>query len=30
MQLAQWLLDHERGDVPGLIGRTMGMLTEPA
>jgi 2-polyprenyl-6-methoxyphenol hydroxylase-like FAD-dependent oxidoreductase len=30
MQLAQWLLDHERGDVPGLIGRTMGLLAEPA
>jgi 2-polyprenyl-6-methoxyphenol hydroxylase-like FAD-dependent oxidoreductase len=30
MQLAQWLLDHEQGDVPGLIRRTMGMLTEPA
>jgi 2-polyprenyl-6-methoxyphenol hydroxylase-like FAD-dependent oxidoreductase len=30
MQLARWLLDHEQGDVPGLIGRTMGMLTEPA
>jgi 2-polyprenyl-6-methoxyphenol hydroxylase-like FAD-dependent oxidoreductase len=30
MQLAQWLLDNEPGDVPGLIGRTMGMLTVPA
>jgi 2-polyprenyl-6-methoxyphenol hydroxylase-like FAD-dependent oxidoreductase len=30
MQLAQWLLDREQGDVPGLIGRTMGMLSEPA
>jgi 2-polyprenyl-6-methoxyphenol hydroxylase-like FAD-dependent oxidoreductase len=30
MQLAEWLLARERGDVPGLIGRTMGMLAEPA
>jgi 2-polyprenyl-6-methoxyphenol hydroxylase-like FAD-dependent oxidoreductase len=30
MQLAGWLLDHERGDVAGLISRTMTMLVDPA
>jgi 2-polyprenyl-6-methoxyphenol hydroxylase-like FAD-dependent oxidoreductase len=30
LQLAQWLLDHERGDVPGLIGRTSHLLATPA
>lgn len=29
-QLAQWLLDHERGDLPGLIGRVMSLVSEPA
>lgn len=29
-QLAQWLLDHERGDVPGLMGRITAMLAHPA
>jgi 2-polyprenyl-6-methoxyphenol hydroxylase-like FAD-dependent oxidoreductase len=26
-QLGQWLLDHERGDVPGLMGRVSALLT---
>jgi 2-polyprenyl-6-methoxyphenol hydroxylase-like FAD-dependent oxidoreductase len=30
LQLAQWLLDHERGDAPGLIARTAHLLSEPA
>ena len=30
MQLAGWLLDHERGDVAGLISRTMTVLVDPA
>ena len=30
VQLGQWLLDHERGDVPGLMGRIAHLLTEPA
>jgi 2-polyprenyl-6-methoxyphenol hydroxylase-like FAD-dependent oxidoreductase len=30
VQLAQWLLDHVRGDVPGLMGSVASLLTEPA
>jgi 2-polyprenyl-6-methoxyphenol hydroxylase-like FAD-dependent oxidoreductase len=30
VQLGQWLLDHERGDVPGLMGRVAALVTEPA
>jgi 2-polyprenyl-6-methoxyphenol hydroxylase-like FAD-dependent oxidoreductase len=30
LQLAQWLLDHERGDVPGLVAGVAHMLSEPA
>ncbi|GIJ43720.1 FAD-dependent oxidoreductase [Virgisporangium aliadipatigenens] len=30
LQLARWLLDRERGDVPGLLARTTHMLSEPA
>lgn len=30
LQLAQWLLDHERGDVPGLMARISHLVTEPA
>jgi 2-polyprenyl-6-methoxyphenol hydroxylase-like FAD-dependent oxidoreductase len=30
VQLAQWLLDHERGDVPGLMGRISHLLATPA
>ena len=30
LQLGQWLLDHERGDVPGLMARTAHLLSEPA
>ena len=26
VQLGQWLLDHERGDVPGLMGRVFSTL----
>jgi 2-polyprenyl-6-methoxyphenol hydroxylase-like FAD-dependent oxidoreductase len=29
-QLGQWLLDHEQGDVPGLIGRVAVLLSQPA
>jgi 2-polyprenyl-6-methoxyphenol hydroxylase-like FAD-dependent oxidoreductase len=29
-QLGQWLLDHEQGDVPGLIGRVAALLSQPA
>ncbi len=29
VQLGRWLLDHERGDVPGLMGRISHLLTEP-
>lgn len=29
-QLGQWLLDGERGDVPGLMGRIAALVTEPA
>jgi 2-polyprenyl-6-methoxyphenol hydroxylase-like FAD-dependent oxidoreductase len=30
LQLGQWLLDHERGDVPGLMARIAHLLSEPA
>lgn len=30
MQLAQWQLDHERGDVPGLMRGISQMLATPA
>ncbi|GAA2875026.1 FAD-dependent oxidoreductase [Pseudonocardia halophobica] len=30
VQLGQWLLDHEQGDVPGLMGRIAALVTEPA
>jgi 2-polyprenyl-6-methoxyphenol hydroxylase-like FAD-dependent oxidoreductase len=30
VQLAQWLLDHERGDVPGLTARIANLVKEPA
>ncbi len=30
LQLAQWLLDHERGDVPGLMAEVAHMLSTPA
>ena len=30
LQLGRWLLDGERGDVPGLMGRTAAMLRDPA
>ncbi|MEV6638111.1 FAD-dependent monooxygenase [Actinoplanes sp. NPDC051470] len=30
LQLAHWLLDHERGDVPGLMGRMSHLLADPA
>ncbi|KHL09981.1 2-polyprenyl-6-methoxyphenol hydroxylase-like FAD-dependent oxidoreductase [Mumia flava] len=30
VQLGQWMLDGEQGDVPGLMGRIGAMLTEPA
>ncbi|SFQ69716.1 2-polyprenyl-6-methoxyphenol hydroxylase [Amycolatopsis arida] len=30
VQLGQWLLDHEEGDVPGLLGRISQMVSEPA
>ncbi len=29
-QLGQWLLDHEQGDVPGLMGRVAALVAEPA
>lgn len=29
-QLAQWLLDHEEGDVPGLAGRVAALVSQPA
>lgn len=29
-QLCRWLLDGERGDVPGLMGRIAALVTEPA
>ncbi|MEU4420181.1 FAD-dependent monooxygenase [Actinoplanes sp. NPDC024001] len=30
LQLARWLLAHERGDVPGLMGRIAHLVAEPA
>ena len=30
LQLCRWLLDHERGDVPGLVARTADLLMQPA
>lgn len=30
VQLGQWLLDHERGDAPGLMGRISALLAQPA
>jgi 2-polyprenyl-6-methoxyphenol hydroxylase-like FAD-dependent oxidoreductase len=30
LQLGQWLLDHEQGDVPGLMGRVSQLLSTPA
>src|SRR3954447_7707574 len=29
-QLCQWLLDHEQGDVPGLMHRITTLVTQPA
>jgi 2-polyprenyl-6-methoxyphenol hydroxylase-like FAD-dependent oxidoreductase len=29
-QLAQWLLDHERGDVPSLVRRIAALVSQPA
>ena len=29
VQLGQWLLDHERGDVPGLMGRIAALVASP-
>ncbi|WP_370964473.1 FAD-dependent oxidoreductase [Amycolatopsis sp. cg9] len=29
-QLCQWLLDHEQGDVPGLMGRISALVAQPA
>jgi 2-polyprenyl-6-methoxyphenol hydroxylase-like FAD-dependent oxidoreductase len=29
-QLAQWLLDHEQGDVPGLAARVTALVSRPA
>lgn len=30
VQLGQWLLDHEQGDLPGLIGRVSQLVSQPA
>ncbi|MDX3187277.1 FAD-dependent oxidoreductase [Streptomyces sp. MN03-5084-2B] len=30
VQLGQWLLDREQGDVPGLIGRIAALVVQPA
>jgi 2-polyprenyl-6-methoxyphenol hydroxylase-like FAD-dependent oxidoreductase len=30
VQLGQWLLDHERGDVPGLMASISTLVSEPA
>ncbi|MFW0794916.1 FAD-dependent oxidoreductase [Gordonia sp. CPCC 205515] len=30
VQLGRWMLDHEQGDVPGLMGRIAALLTTPA
>src|SRR5262249_10283124 len=29
-QLCQWLLDHEQGDVPGLIAQVAQLVAQPA
>ena len=29
-QLAQWLIDHERGDVPSLMRRIAALVSQPA
>lgn len=29
-QIAQWLLDHEQGDIPGLVRRTGDLVSQPA
>jgi 2-polyprenyl-6-methoxyphenol hydroxylase-like FAD-dependent oxidoreductase len=29
LQLCDWLLNHEQGDVPGLMGRIAHLLAEP-
>jgi len=29
-QLSQWLIEHERGDVPALIGRITALVSRPA
>jgi 2-polyprenyl-6-methoxyphenol hydroxylase-like FAD-dependent oxidoreductase len=29
-QLGQWLLDHEQGDVPALMGRIAALVSQPA
>jgi 2-polyprenyl-6-methoxyphenol hydroxylase-like FAD-dependent oxidoreductase len=29
-QLGQWLLDHEQGDVPGLVARITALVSQPA
>jgi 2-polyprenyl-6-methoxyphenol hydroxylase-like FAD-dependent oxidoreductase len=29
-QLSQWLIDHERGDVPALMGRVAALVSRPA
>jgi 2-polyprenyl-6-methoxyphenol hydroxylase-like FAD-dependent oxidoreductase len=29
-QLGQWLLDHEQGDVPGLVRRIGDLVSQPA
>jgi 2-polyprenyl-6-methoxyphenol hydroxylase-like FAD-dependent oxidoreductase len=29
-QLAQWMIDHVRGDVPALMGRVASLVSEPA
>ncbi len=30
VQLGQWLLDHEQGDLPGLMGRVSATVSVPA
>lgn len=29
LQLAQWLLDHEQGDVPGLVAQVVQLVSQP-
>jgi 2-polyprenyl-6-methoxyphenol hydroxylase-like FAD-dependent oxidoreductase len=29
-QLCQWLLNHEQGDLPGLVGRVTALVSQPA